>query len=365
MLGVTSHDAPYGMLPELLSAPVGSLSAVTMTGDQVRQVINDATAHRVLGPTLLAVLESGVEAPGLVDGLTERLRGAMAWCLELELRLLEVREWFDDAGGVEFVALKGPAVAHQDELDPTLRSFADLDLLIHARDMDRAIEALGCHGAKRRIPQRRPGFDRRFVKGVGATCADGIEIDVHRTLCVGALGFRIPLDDLFAQADHMVIGGERFATLSLAHRALHTAYHAVVGSPQPALHTLRDMAGYMTRSELTVEAVTSEAGRWRGTTVLHQAVSATLGSLRVDASAWREWHDRFTPDPGDLRLIEHSQVESARPLEPSILRELPWRDRAAYLWAVAVPAPEVLTDRGQTRIGRLIEGITNSTGHTP
>lgn len=354
---MTSHDAPYGMLPELLSAPVGSLSAVTMTGDQVRQVINDATAHRVLGPTLLAVLESGVEAPGLVDGLTERLRGAMAWCLELELRLLEVREWFDDAGGVEFVVLKGPAVAHQDELDPTLRSFADLDLLIHARDMDRAIEALGCHGAKRRIPQRRPGFDRRFVKGVGATCADGIEIDVHRTLCVGALGFRIPLDDLFAQADHMVIGGEHFATLSLVHRALHTAYHAVVGSAQPALHTLRDMAGYLTRTDLTIEMLTSEAERWSGAAVLHQAVGSTLDTLRVDAPAWQEWHDQFTPDPGDLRLIEHSQVESARPLEPSVLRELAWRDRAAYLWAIAVPAPEVLADRGQSRMRWLRDGL--------
>lgn len=348
---------PYGRLPELLSARTGELTATTLDEAEVADVVAAATAHRVLGPTLLAAIESGIDAPGLTDALIDRLRGAMAWCLELELRLLEIRQWFDEAGGVEFVVLKGPAVAHLDELDPTMRSFADLDLLIHRRDMDRAIETLDAHGAARRIPQRRPGFDRRFIKGVGTTCTDGIEIDVHRTLCVGALAFRIPLDDLFARPDHMHIGGERFATLALSHRALHAAYHAVVGSPQPALHTLRDLAGYMTRADLDIEQLVAEARRWRGETVLHQAVGATLATLRIDAPAWAEWHTGFTPDPADLRIIEASHTEGRWPIEPGVLRELGWRDRVAFVWAVAAPSPQVLADRHQTRTARLTAGV--------
>ena len=53
------------------------------------------------------------------------------------------------------------------------------------------------------------------------TCGDGIEIDVHRTLCVGALGQRIPLDELFKSPEQFDIGGQQFAALSLPHRALH------------------------------------------------------------------------------------------------------------------------------------------------
>lgn len=348
---------PYGRLPELLSARPGELSGTVLGDAEVTSLVGDATAHRVLGPALLAAIESGIDAPGLTDALVERLRSAMAWCLELELRLLEIRQWFDDAGGVEFVVLKGPAVAHLDEADPTLRSFADLDLLIHRRDMDRAIAALDAHGAVRRIPERRPGFDRRFIKGVGTTCVDGIEIDVHRTLCVGALAFRIPLDDLFAHADHINIGGELFATLALPHRALHAAYHAVVGSSPPALHTLRDIAGYLTRKDLDVRQVIAEARRWRGETVLHRAVGATLHTLRVDSPAWTEWHSGFTPDPRDVRIIEASQTRARWPIERAVLRELGWRDRVALVWAVATPSPEVLADRHQSRGDRLAKGV--------
>ena len=323
-------------------------------GDHLAQA---AAAHRVLGPALLTVVESGADEPALTEALLHRLRGAMAWCLELELRLLEIAEWFDDAGGVEFLVLKGPAVAHLDEIDPSLRSFADLDLLVHARDMDRAIAALDRHGARRRIPQQRPGFDRRYSKGVGTQCGDGMEIDVHRTLCVGALGLRIPLDDLFARADSFEIGGRRFSALCLEHRALHAAYHAVVGSPTPALHTVRDLAQYLQRPELRPAVLTAEAKRWGGLTVLADAVRVTVESFGGLPPSWTEWLSEVRPDPDDLALIAASRTESSWPIEMSVLRALRWRERPGYVWAEVWPSAAVLTDRGQTRWSRLRDGI--------
>ena len=321
-------------------------------------ILHVASTSRLLGPLLVAVNAGALDLPDeVVDQMAKAHELSMLWCLQLELRILEVKDWFDKAGGVEFLVVKGPAVAHLDEPDPSLRSFADLDLLIHERDMDRAIATLGEHGAARRIPQQRPGFDRRFTKGVGTCCDDGVEIDVHRTLCVGALGFRIPLDDLFADPDHFEIGGERFAAPKLEHRALHAAYHAVVGSPVPALRTLRDLAGYLTRPELPPEVLVPEARRWGGETVLADAVRATFDTLSMDAPTWREWLDDFTPDPRDLQLIERSRGESPWPVEWSVLRELGWRDRAALCWAVAVPSHEVLEDRGQTRWSRIRSGV--------
>lgn len=349
-------------LRRLLAAEVGATSPpfAELSRCSPALLSSSATAHRVIGPALLSVLESGTEAPELCEVLIERLRGAMAWCLELELRLLEVKEWFDQAGGVEFLVLKGAAVAHLDEYDTTMRSFADLDLLIHQRDMDLAIEALIQHGAVRYLPQRKAGFDRRFAKGVGTTCADGVEVDLHRTLCGTALGFRIPLAELFANPDYFEIGGVRFAALRLEHRALHAAYHAVIGSREPALHTLRDLARYLRNPALTPDVLVAEAARWGGGTVLAEGVRATFAALDPDAPEWRQWLDSFTPNTRDLELIRRSSLPKAWPIELSLLRELTWRDRIAFSWAVATPSSAVLSERGLSLRTFVTSGIRRS-----
>lgn len=309
-----------------------------------------AQAEAVLGPLLVALPDSATDLRERALAQHER---TMLWCLELELRLLEIKDWFDEAGGVEFRVLKGPAVAHLDEPDPSLRTFADLDLLIHERDMDRAIVTLTAHGVERRIPQRRPGFDRRFVKGVGMASPDGIEIDLHRTLCIGALGFRIPLDDLFDGHDHFIISGQTFAAMRVEHRALHAAYHATLGTTHPPLKTLRDLAGYLTHPALTPDALVPIARRWGGETVLGEAVRAVFDTLSFEAPAWREWLAGSTPDAGQLDLIARTRRSARWPVELPTLKELNWRDRAAFLWAVAVPSREVLADEGQSRWQRL------------
>lgn len=335
---------------ELVAASVGSTwgEHFGLSDSDADRVVSMAQAHRVVGPSLVALFESGVDAPVVTEALVNALQGAMAWCLELELRLLEVKQWFDEVGGVEFLVLKGAAVAHLDEFDPMMRSFADLDLLIHARDMDRAITTLEDHGAVRYLPQRHRGFDRRFAKGVGTTCPDGIEIDIHRTLCGSALGFRIPLDELFAHPDHFEVGGHRFAALRLEHRALHAAYHAMVGSSEPALHTLRDLAQYLQRPNLSPDVLVAEAARWRGETVLAEAVRSAIETLKLDIPAWQEWLAVFLPDSRDLDLIRRSSLSKAWPIEWSLLRELRWRDRLAFTWAVGVPSREVRSERGLT-----------------
>jgi len=315
-----------------------------------QELLNLAQVHGVLGPLSLALPESATE---LRSEAADRHNPMLAWCMDLELRLLEINEWFDAAGGVEFRVLKGAAVAHLDEADPSLRTFADLDLLVHSRDMDRAIAVLEAHGVRRRIPQRRPGFDRRFSKGVGMSCPDGIEVDVHRTLCGAALGFRIPVDDLFSQPELFIVGGQEFAAMRLEHRALHAAYHAVLGTTHPPLKTLRDLAGYLTHPELPPEVLAAEARRWGGETVLGEAVRAVLGTLTIEASAWQTWSADFVADTDDLELIRRSRVKARWPVEMSTLRELRWRDRAAFLWAVGMPTDEVLEHDRQSRLGRL------------
>lgn len=318
--------------------------------DTAAGLVAMAQSEGVLGPLLVALPETAVELREQSLAQHER---TLLWCLELELRLLEVKQWFEEADGVEFRVLKGPAVSHLDEPDPALRSFADLDLLIHPRDMDRAISVLTEHGVERRIPQRRPGFDRRFAKGVGMRCSDGIEIDIHRTLCGGALGFRIPLGDLFAEPEVFIVGGEQFGAMRLESRALHAAYHAVLGTTHPPLKTLRDLAGYLTHPDLPPEVLAAEARRWGAESVLGEAVQAAFATLRFEAPGWEAWLTDHIADADDLALIERSRARARWPVELPTLRELGWRDRAAFLWAVAIPSREVLDEEGRSRWRRL------------
>lgn len=64
-----------------------------------------------------------------------------------------------------------------------------------------------------------------------------------------------------------------FGALSLTHRLLHSAYHLLLGSPQPALMNLRDLAGYLANGGLAPEVVAprrrcgaaAPCWRWRST----------------------------------------------------------------------------------------------------
>ncbi len=264
--------------------------------DEAMELVDRAIGARMVGPLVLAVEHGGLWLPDDQQAqLADAHEAAMQWCVHLEQRLLEMVDQFDRAR-IDVMVIKGPAVAHLDEPDPALRSFGDLDLLVRSADLDRAVALLQGNGARRRIPEHRPGFDRRFEKSVGLTGRDHVEFDLHRTLCRGPLGVRIPLDDLFRSPESFEVGGVTLRALAPVHRALHAAYHAVVGSPEPPLHSLRDLAGYLARPDLGPDLVAEEARRWGGETVLGEAVRATLVRLPFAAPApWREWADGYTP----------------------------------------------------------------------
>lgn len=323
------------------------------TEDAALALVERATQARLLGPLLLAVDSGTLVLTGkAVEVLVERHREAQMWCLRLEVRLLEVRSWFAEAGGVEHLVLKGSAVAHLDELDPSLRSFGDLDLLVAGADLDRAVEVLTARGATRPWAERRPGYDRRFAKSVTMTCPDGVELDLHRSLADGVHGFRIPLGRLFADPDFFDLGGDRVPALPPVHRLLHAAYHAVLGSPSPRLMSLRDLAGYLDRPSLGPELVVPEVKRWRGEAVLAPAVGLVVDTLGPVPLPWQAWADSVAVDNAEAAVVDRQRREGSALGRGKLdaLRELRTRrDRAAYALALAVPSSAHLRSRGLRR----------------
>lgn len=337
--------------------PQSSNSQLRLSHETANQLVAQARSQRVLGPLASALERGVVELP---DDVRQRAlnahEAALWWCLELEHRLIEVRRQFQAAGGVDHLVVKGPAVAHLDAPDPACRTFADIDLLVASRHLDQAVSILIEMGAVRTNPARRPGFDQRFVKGIGTTFDDGVGVDLHRTLCGGAHGFRIPIERMFASAEPFDIGGHQFLAPGRVHRFLHACYHAVIDSNQFPLHTLHDLARYLCGANpIPVEEAVAEARVWRGEAVLAEAVAATIYTFNLDVPAWSQWLNTRPVERAEHRLLAQQRSPTLVPVHWSTVRELTWPDRARFLWAVAAPSREVLEARGQTRITRLVQ----------
>lgn len=341
-------------LPRIAPA---ATNAVALPAGSGPKLVAAAEEHRVIGLLGLAVDSGEVDLEDEVRALAaERHRRALVWCLRLEVQLLHLVDRLASVG-IEPVVLKGPAIAHLDEVEPSLRTFADLDLLIPGSGMDEAVAVLTADGAVRSWAERRPGFDRRFAKSVTMRYPDGVEIDLHRSLCDGVHGFRIPLDELVGQQVSMAIAGRDVFALSRVHRILHTAYHLVLGSQSPRLMSLRDLASHLVDPTVDHAAVVDEARRWQGEEVLAQGVAACLDRLGVAAPAWQAWVAERPVDPAEAAIVERQRLEGSAIGRGKIqaMQALPGiRPRLAYAWALAVPARAHLQSRGLRRRDLLV-----------
>ncbi len=283
-------------------AVIGALIGAGLPGVEVRRLAAvDACAviERAIDERAVSVLASAARSGSLVtddvvrERLTDAHEAAMARCVLLEQALLDVAEIL--AGGdVEFRLLKGPAVAHLDYPDPAWRTFGDVDLLVRGADYDRAVELLEATGAHRRSQEVRPGFDRRFGKGVCMIGSNGVQVDLHRMLTGGPFGLAADQETLFADAELVEIGGQRLPTLPRDLRFLHACQHAVLGDWPSRLVPLRDVAQVRMTTDVDMDAALGTADRWRSTIVVARAVALGASTLELpddDVVAWaRRYH---------------------------------------------------------------------------
>jgi hypothetical protein len=312
-------------------------------------LIGSAAEARLIG--VLAVANQAGELP-LDDDIAERValrhRDALLWCLRLEVELLATLDRLARIG-VRPLVLKGPALAHVDAPDPALRTFADLDLLVPAEQIDAAVVALVAAGADRPVAERRAGFDRRFAKSVTLRTASGVELDLHRTLVDGAHGLRVPLRRLQDHAATFELAGTSVACLGSVHRLLHSAYHLALGSPTPRLGNLRDLASALTAPGVEWPEVVAEAERWGGAAVLALAVQLTVDELEIDAPEPAAWAARLEVSDRERAIIDRHRAEGSgigRAKLDALREPQPWSQRLAYLHALVAPTRAHLASRG-------------------
>jgi hypothetical protein len=300
------------------------------------EVVNE---ERIWG--LLSVAVSTGRLPATrsqVERAAARHRRAMESVLELEATTVEIFSAFSDAH-LDVRLLKGSAVAHLDEVDPSWRCFNDIDLLVRGEDLAPAAQILRGWGYRRDLPERRADFDRRFGKEITMAGPNGREVDVHRTLAIGAFGLAINQGDLWSRTDLVRLAGRDVPALDAPRRLLHAAYAAVLGDPRPRLVLLRDL-GLLLTGPVDADEVREVAQRWGGTVVLATAVRMAVRRFGAEGWALERWAHEYRASARERWLLA-SYTSQGGSNTRSLLSGLaaPGRaaDRRAYLQGLLFP----------------------------
>ncbi len=242
-----------------------------------------ARRHAVAGHLGARLAELGIDPPAdVARALARRDAEDELWFVHLAATLVELARGLAGAG-VEYVALKGPALAVRIASPPHLRRSTDLDLLVAPGDLVAASEvasrlgyarlrggSLRDHAATHLVHETLPGLELHHSAHVG------IDRDVPASaLLVGARDVEVLGTRVRAPA----------AAPELAYLALHAAGHRF-----ERLAWLLDVARLLERGQASVDAAREVA---RGLGAGH-ALEVTLDEVaRARAGVGRRGRARF------------------------------------------------------------------------
>lgn len=176
------------------------------------------------------------DAPGAAL-LPENFRAAVKKVYGLTaLRMgLIHRNMFDllnrlNAAGIEYMVVKGPAIAFGVYPDPLMRVFNDLDLIIRERDwgkMHTFLEGLGFE-QEEELPQPPPKLHPQmvFYETKYLSRSNGLKVEVHYDDILNAGLAARDVEGFWSRSFWMEARGVKFRVLSLEDQLIHLCAHA-------------------------------------------------------------------------------------------------------------------------------------------
>jgi hypothetical protein len=248
--------------------------------DAFGDLLAACTRERIVG-LLVAAVEDGAlpVSEGQLAALAAQHGTLMVRAVQIEAAALDAIGRLADAG-IEVRVLKGLATAHLDHPEPSWRTFVDADLLLPPACFAEGVALLAGAYRGRDLVERRPGFEARFGKDV-TVYGPGVELDLHRTLALGAFGLAIDLDDLWSATERFELGGRQVTALDPVRRLLHACLGAVLGDPQPRVSTLRDVLSLLARPGFDADEVEAAAARWRCRAPVAAAIRTAVDTIGV------------------------------------------------------------------------------------
>lgn len=173
-------------------------------------------------------------------------------------RRLAANRWLAliDRAGIETVVLKGFAIGALFYPDPAVRGFADLDLLVRSRDLDRLIDLLAGHGFEFHYAADTPAWghigDASFHPFVASDGSMVFDLHIHPDDFPVHRG--IATEMVFAQAQRIATDGASFRAPSTDHLVLLAITNAVRDKFDPlAVRAITDLIVMLARDGVTVD----------------------------------------------------------------------------------------------------------------
>lgn len=345
--------------PQLLVRRVAAFGAGPLEGGTETLSVPDVAWRRSLGAVvrqrLTGLATAAWEAGRLrlsarqADELLDAQRHLMVGALQLERRLLALAAAFEGSG-LDYVVLKGSAVAHVCYPDPSWRPFGDLDVLVRSSELLRATRLLAELGFTRRFAEPRPRFVERYGHTALHVSEDGVEVDLHRAPIAGPFGQWIKSDELFGMTSAFRLGGRDLPRLSDTAMLTHACVHASLGARPPLLLPLRDVVQIAGSADVDWELLSDLALRWKLGAVFAHAFATASRELGVES-----------PEPVDALTTVPSSRRERRALEAYTTGRRDKGGRALEtLWAIEGLRSKISYARGLLLPDR--EFLTSRTG---
>lgn len=299
--------------------------------------------------------EAGTQEAGAVRAIVrEEWTDRLATVVAHDALLVDAVDHLE-GHGIPTRALKGAALAHLDEFDPSWRTYGDADVLVPDDHLMDAVDALGELGLVPLLPPVRRRWADRFAKGVTLRADDGRHLDLHRTLAAGPFGDRLDSSALFADGTPFDVGGTTIIALAAANRFAHACYHAALSATCSHRHR-RDVALLAAKVRPADLPVVADVG-W-STTVIAAAVESVTDAGAMP-SDWVEWSAGAARSRDDERLIVAARASFATAARASIRDGRGPVDTTRYLSGLIWPQRAHLQARGLTR-GRHLSSLLRS-----
>ena len=281
--------------------------------------------------------------PPALDRLRQAFNANAARNLRFASELVRIASLFERAG-IEFVPIKGPAVAWSLYESPALRQMGDLDLLVRPADASHAVDVLVASGA---VPAY--GTDLRFFRSareLPLTSSAGVGLDLHWALAAAQFGHALDLHHFWSRLVPATFAGRTFRTFApndlLIFLSVHGAKHF-----WSSLRWLADLARLIDGASLDWDAIMAYAGARRASRIV--SASLLLAADVLGANVPAAVLDRARACPHASTIAVQSQLwlhGRPVPLGPSGLElRFQWSllerpsDKLRLWWGQIAPCP--------------------------
>jgi hypothetical protein len=331
--GTDEHPALVGAARHGLGP---SAPPVRVEAAAAERVLARARFDHLTGFLAVAVADGAVtvDDDAVRAALERQWHDELVTCLRLESLAVRTAELLD-SDGLRWRLTKGSALAHLDYVDATVRTFGDVDLVVHPADWPAALLLLTAHGYRREAPAPPRGYDARYGKGATLKTAEGLEVDLHRRFAIGRFGVTTRMEPLFDTSAAIELAGRTIPVFDPTGRLLHACFHASLGGFR-GLRAFRDVAQLLLVTGADWAAAFAVARSWRSEAVVATAISDTWDRLELDVDHPAHTRARATAmSRGDRRVLAmFARQATFRSQALSGLGRLPVHEVPRYLWSL-------------------------------